>query len=77
MYSQKIMQYVLLWVKNCLKSCKDVRLCDKYLNQDFKMNLIITFLVSKIKMAWKWAKKGDFKNPKVVNCDFSTESVPE
>jgi hypothetical protein len=34
-------------------------------------------LVSKIKIAWKWAKKGDFENPKVINRDFSTKSVPE
>ena len=20
---------------------------------------------------WKWIKKGDFENPKVINCDFS------
>ena len=25
---------------------------------------------------WKWAKKGDFENPKVINCNFSTKSVP-
>ena len=42
-----------------------------------KWNQIITFLVSKIKIAWKWAKKGDFENPKVINRDFSTKSVPE
>ena len=24
----------------------------------------------------KSAKKGDFENPKVINCDFSTKSVP-
>ena len=28
-----------------------------------------------IKISWKWAKKGDFENPKVQNCNFSTKSV--
>ena len=42
-----------------------------------KWNQIITFLVSKIKKAWKWAIKGDFENPKVINLDFSSKSIPE
>ena len=25
---------------------------------------------------WKWAKKGDFENTKIINFDFSTEQSP-
>ena len=34
------------------------------------------FFVSKIKIAFKLANKGDFENPEVINGDFSTKSVP-
>ena len=45
-----------------------VMICDKYLNKHVR---------NEPKSLWKLAKKGDFENAKVINCDFSTKSVPE
>ena len=73
------MQYILLQTKNCLKSCKDVRICNKQLNKCFKTNLIICnhFFTYKNQNSLKMSKKGYFENPKVINHDFSTKLVPE
>ena len=35
-----------------------------------KWNKIITFLGSKIKIACKWANKGDFENPEFININM-------
>ena len=77
MYSQKLRNvyiYELEIVWNLVKMSEFV--INNSINVS-KWNQIITFLVSKIKIAWKWAKKGDFENPKVINPDFSTKTVPE
>ena len=41
-----------------------------------KLNQIITFFSFKAENNLEMSKKGDFENPKVINCDFSTKSVP-